>query len=271
MQLDCPPIAFTCSLNYHNNRQVNMPESTETSSAFEKTLGATETGPKITIQSHKSDDHDSQKIVVEKDKATVREVEPTVREVEPTTSTETLPTDCSFANKDSKITSPQVSNDNTPLLAKEDARNEDDNVANPHPRTIRTEAPSLESHLFDRDGRLDQDNQMRPPWPLLSSPKKSPKQPEAHRGWSGSGFRRDQLKRQSRDAARYNPSPTNGVSAFLELDAVLAALVIRWFFLPSGYIVLFLFSGLSEVRSNRIILTSMKRLPLPCLLTHSIR
>ena len=208
-----------------------MPEVTETSSAFEKTPGATETGPKITVQSLKSDDHDSPEIVVEKDK-------PTVREVEPATSTETLPTDCSFANKDSKITSPQVSNDNTPLLAKEDARNEDDNAAKLHPRTIRTEAPSLESHLFDRDGRLDQDNQMRPPWPLLSSPKNSPKQPEAHRGWSGSGFRRDQLKRQSRDASRYNPSPTNGVSAVLEEDAVLAALVIGWFFLRNVYVIL---------------------------------
>jgi hypothetical protein len=249
-----------------------MPESTETSSSFEKASCTNETGAKITIQSLESDDHVSPEIVVEKEKPTVREVEPTVREVEPATSTETPATDCSFANKDSKITSPQVSNDATPLLAKEDARNEDDNVAKPHPRTIRTEAPSLESHLFDRDGRLDQGNQMRPPWPLLSSPKDSPKQSEAHRGWSGSGFRRDQLKRQSRDAARYNPSPTNGVSAVLELDASLAALVIRSFFLCSVCILfLFLFSGLSEARSNRITLTSMKRLPLPCLLTHSIR
>jgi hypothetical protein len=203
-----------------------MPDSTETSYSFEKAPCANETGPKITIQSLKADDHDSREIVVEKEK-------PTSREVEPTTSTETLATECSFANKDSKITSPQVSNDTTPLLAKEDARNEDDNVAKPHPRTIRTEAPSLENHLFDRDGRLDQDNQMRPPWPLLSSPKNSPKQSEANRGWSGSGFRRDQLKRQSRDAARYNPSPTNGVSALLELDATLAAFMIRSFFLRS--------------------------------------
>jgi hypothetical protein len=241
-----------------------MPESTETSPSFEKTPGASESGPKATIQSLKSDDHGYPDIAVEKEK-------PTGREVEPATSTETLPTDCSFANKDSKITSPQVSNDDTLLLAKEDAQSEDDNVAKPHPRTIRTEAPSLQSHLFDRDGRLDQDNQMRPPWPLLSSPKNSPKQSEAHRGWSGSGFRRDQLKRQSRNAPRYNPSPTNGVSAVLKLDAVFDALVIRSVFLRTVYVPLFLFSGLSEARSNRNIFTSMKRLPLPCLLTRSIR
>jgi hypothetical protein len=248
-----------------------MPESVETSSCFEKTSRATETGPKITVQSLKSEHHDSPEIVVEKEKPTVREVEPTEREVEPATSTETLATDCHSANKDSKITSPRGSNDTTPLLTKEDARNEDDNVAKPHPRTIRTEAPSLESHLFDRDGHLDQVTQMRPPWLLLSSPKNSPKQSEAHRGWSGSGFRRDHLKRQSRDAARYNPSPTNGVSAILELEAILAALVIRSFFLRSVYVIMSLLSGLSEARSNRIILTSMKRLPLRCLLTHSIR
>jgi hypothetical protein len=53
-----------------------------------------------------------------------------------------------------KITSLQVSNDTTPLLAKEDAQNEDGNVAKPHPRThprtILTKGPYLESHLFDR-------------------------------------------------------------------------------------------------------------------------